>query len=229
MEEDKPEIDFTHEERLVVFDFDNTLYTHSYFNKPNSCRLDKCSRFEFNLDPVFVEDSINKLIERGIHVGIASFGKKSVIIECLNNLLGKEYFNEHNVITVPDLEEEWKKILSKISRTYKSYLDRYKDEDEAFKQFLIKEQPEKVVKYFCLKLPNSAKYEMIKMIRDYYESLLGSRVIENHDIRYFDDDRENVEYALSQGIMAHHVPAPGFTKDWWSQECKKFETLKKTF
>jgi hypothetical protein len=220
---EQPLVDFTQEERLVVFDFDNTLYMHSYFNKPNSCRLNKCSRFEFNLDPAFIEASINKLIERGINVGIASFGKKSVIIDCLNNLLGKEYFNKYNVITVSNLEDEWKKQLAKISRTYKSYLDRFEDEDEAFKQFLIKERPDKISKCFCLKLPSSAKYEMINLIRQYYESLIGTEIIENHDIRYFDDDKENIDYALEQGIMAHHVPLPGFTESWWLQECKKFE------
>lgn len=214
-------VNFRNVEKLVVFDFDDTLYTHSAFGKSNSCWVQDCSSlFDFSVDPIFVQKSIKTLIDRGVHVGIASFGKKSLIIASLNKIIGRDYFNEFNVMTVPDLEDEWKKQLPKISKTYRDYMKSHDgNEDAAFQAFLKAEQPDKMAKYFCVKLPSSAKYEMIDRIRNHYSC---KERIGNHEIRYFDDDRENINYALSKGIMAHHVPRPGFTEEWWLKESENF-------
>ena len=63
---------------------------------------------------------------------------------------------------------------------------------------------------------------MIDIIRTYYNKRFDTD-IELEDVRFFDDNQTNVLEAQAQGVMAHHVPAPGLTRKWWMKECKKIE------
>lgn len=210
-------------EKLVVFDFDDTIYARSQYGSPVSCYLDECPMFQLS-DRSFLERVIKGLVAANVDVGVASFGKKSIIIECMNNLLysngnklsdGTEpYFGQHNVITVPDVREYWKKELSNMV-SYQKYLEKYKNnEDSAFNAFIEIEKPEQNAKYFCRKLPPEAKVVMIDIIRKYYEQK-NKTEIPNNQIRFFDDDPENIRIALKKGILAHQVPSTGFTEKWW--------------
>jgi len=220
-------------EKLVVFDFDDTLYSHSYHQRNNSCHLnDKDVPIFLMSDRTFLERILRGLTQKGIHVGVASFGKKSLIINTMNTLLygskeqwaAEPYFNDSNVITVPDLRDEWRATLQRISSTFKEYVKKADGNiDEAFDKFLREKKPEREAKYFCLKLSPAAKVQMIAMICDYYNKLHGLN-ISLQDVRFFDDDKDNIGAALSTGIMAHLVPAPGLTEAWWKQECQRIDS-----
>lgn len=226
-----------HNEKLVVFDFDDTIYAHSDHKAPNSCNIKDAPIFQLS-DRSFLERALRSLISSGIHVGVASFGKKSVIIETMNSILygskNKEpnpYFNDRNVVTIPDLRREWKTSLNKISSTFKTYVQRFDgDIDKAFEAFLQKEKPEQNSKYFCLKFDGESKVKMIQLICDYYNSLSSGREnITLKDVRFFDDNKDNVEAAQQQGIMAHLVPKPGITEKWWRSQCEEINACEPYF
>jgi FMN phosphatase YigB (HAD superfamily) len=223
-------VDYSKQERLVVFDFDNTIYATDTWKKI-SCDLMTCPIFEL-ADRIFMEKVLRGLEKVGVKMGVASFGKKSIIINCMNTLLygnrkvPKEgaYFNERNVVTVPDVKEQWKKALNKISSTFKQYVKRSDGNvDQAFDAFLQNERPERNRKYWCLSLDPSAKLDMIELIRQYYNETSGERPIQLSEIRYFDDNPKNVFAARKGGVMAHLVPRPGITQKWWEEECEKID------
>jgi hypothetical protein len=183
-------------------------------------------------DRLFLERIIRGLIANNINVGVASFGKKNVIINTMNTLLygsrtewgSDPYFNSSNVITVPDLREAWKNSLKRISSTFKDYVKKADgDVDKAFENFLREKKPEREAKYFCLKLDPAAKVQMIGMICNYYNSKDPQLNISLQDVRFFDDDGDNIRAALATGIMAHQVTKSGLTEDWWKQECKSID------
>lgn len=226
-----PAIDFTRLEKLVVFDFDDTIYTHSIMRRPNSCHINEVPIFEIS-DRLFLEKALKELMNAGIHIGIASFGKKSIIIDTMNQLLyGRTrkpedpnqppYFNAQNVITVVDVEQYWKTTLKQISSTFKQYIAAENgDIDRAFAKFVKEKRPQNDAKYFCLKLEPEAKIQMIKLLCDYYG------VPDRSYVRFFDDDLDNVKAALERGIMAHHVPSSGLTREWWTKQCHQFNVCK---
>lgn len=218
-------------EKMVVFDFDGTLYMHNnYRGAKISCYIDAVPIFLLS-DLLFLEKLVQGLHARGIPMGVASFGKKSIIIDTMNQLLygptrapptgGDPYFGQHNVITVPDVKEHWKKSLQQISRTFKSYVDQAGGNvDAGFEAFLAREQPQRTAKYYCMALDPISKVEMIDMIREYYNKKDGMD-IKREDVRFFDDNGDNVNTALAHGIMAHQVPQrKGLTFDWWQRECQ---------
>lgn len=218
-------------EQLVVFDFDDTIYAHTKFQRPNSCHINEPPLFEL-ADRSFLERALKHLIGAGIHVGVASFGKKSVIIDTMNALLyGKSkkpadpqqqpYFNGSNVVTVPDVEHFWKKALEKISATFKKYISSSDgDVDKAFAKFQREQRPQNEAKYFCIKLEPEAKIQMIQILCDHYQ------IKDRTFVRFFDDDISIVEAALKRGIMAHLVPAPGFTEAWWRTQCEPLKACR---
>ncbi len=218
-------IDLSRLEKLVVFDFDDTIYTHTQFHKPNSCNISIVPVFELS-DRSFLEKALKELISNGIHVGVASFGKKGIIIDTMNYLLygpskkpsnpdEKPYFSIHNVVTVPDVQEYWKKALATISNTFKQYVSASDgDVDAAFTKFLKEKKPQNEAKYFCLKLEPEAKIQMIQILCEHYN------VTDKSYVRYFDDDKTNIQAALARGIMGHLVPPiHGLTGTWWRQQC----------
>lgn len=224
-------VDYSKTERLVVFDFDNTIYAQKLFGSNISCYLKECPMLELS-DAGWLRKVIKRLHEAGIQMGVASFGSKDIIIKCMNGLLygvndipeEGAYFNRHNVITVVDVKEHWKQTLNRsVSRTFKHYKELYQNDlDRAFEEFLAKEQPEKHAKFWCLKLPPSAKLEMIEMIRNFYNQE-EEVPIELNEIRFFDDDKGNVESARAGGVMAHLVPHPGLSERWWQEECERID------
>lgn len=222
-------IDYSRREKLVVFDFDNTVYAQKEHSQPMSCYLHSCPIFEL-ADRMFMQKVVRGLHAVGVKMGVASFGKKPIIIDCMNRLLygadvPKEdaYFNKRNVITVPDVKAQWKTALGQISSTFKGYVKRNEgDMDKAFEQFWLEQKPEANVKYWCMKLHPSAKLDMIEIIRAYYNEGLDEP-IQLHDVRFFDDDADNVAAARLGGVMAHLVPPPGITEKWWLEECKKID------
>lgn len=225
---------YRRQERLVVFDFDNTIYAQKEYQSKMSCYLTSCPVFQLS-DRIFIQQALRGLHAAGVHMGVASFGKKSVIIDCMNQLLygpqqvpkdGTAYFHERNVITVPDVKAQWKQALNQISSTFKGYVQRNQgDVDAAFEAFLEEQHPERNVKYWCLKLDPSAKLDMIEIIRAYYNDDEGvaEPPIELQDVRFFDDDKHNVVAARAAGVMAHLVPHPGLTAKWWQEECDKID------
>jgi hypothetical protein len=233
--------DFKKMEKLVVFDFDDTLFLHTYYQVGNSCSFrDKDILSDKLSDKTFLERVVRGFKANGINMGVASFGRKALIINTMNTLLygpvsqggwpAVPYFNASNVVTVPDLRTEWKQTLHKISSTFKDYVKQADGNvDAAFEKFLAEKKPEREAKYFCLKLNPSAKVQMIAMICDYYNKL-NQQNISLQDVRFFDDDADNVRAALSTGIMAHLVPASsgmnrgGLTEQWWHQECKHIDS-----
>ncbi len=219
-------IDFSKKEKIVIFDFDDTLYAHTLYGKDNSCLINKAPMMEL-ADRKFISRIIKELINNGVHIGVASFGKKSVIIQTLNNLLydnkvpDDPYFSDNNVKTVPDLPDEWKESLNHISSTFKGLVAKHNtDVDLAFEDFLNSQNPTKNQKYFCLKLNPKAKVKMIDMIIEYYNKKNNTNITRS-EVRFFDDDSDNVNAALAAGIMAHVVPKPGLTEKWWHNECQK--------
>lgn len=218
-------------ERLVVFDFDNTIYAAKEWGRM-SCDLMECPFFQL-ADGDFMGQVVKGFHAAGIPMGVASFGKKKIIIECMNALLYGPghipqlgaYFHEGNVITVPDVQAHWKVALNKISSTFKGYVKRSAgDVDAAFAKFLEDKSPHlqtpNTKRYWCMKLHPSAKLDMIEIIRTFYNKT-EREPIQLSEVRYFDDDAENVDAAHKAGVMAHHVPLPGITRAWWEKECIK--------
>lgn len=217
--------DFSATEKLVVFDFDDTLYAHTYHGVANSCGLPPTSQVDLwrLSDKPFLERAVRTLIESGVHVGVASFGNKAVIINTMNTVLygkamppvGERYFNASNVMTAEDVPVEWADALGRISSTFKEYLKRHSDPKEAFAAFKREKRPEREAKYYCLKLDPAAKVEMIRKLCEKYD--VDSLSV----VRFFDDDAGNVHAALSAGVMAHHVPGKtGLTERWWRDQCR---------
>jgi hypothetical protein len=208
-------------EKLVVFDFDDTIYARALYKSPISGYLKKAPITEL-ADRAFLETFLRILIESGINVGVASFGKKNLIIDCMNRLYPCDppYFHGENVITGPDVRLKWIAKLKEVSITFQRYLKTYQTEEEAFTVFSEEIHPETKAQYFCIKLDGSAKVDMIDQISAYYERT-GCDSISHSETRFFDDDEENVKAALDSGVLAHLVPRPGFTEDWWKSECAK--------
>ena len=201
--------------KLVVFDFDDTIYAKTLFNGKISCYRESCPMFELS-DRAFLEQLLRWLRAQGIHIGVASFGKKSLIIECMNTLVGggEPYFDETNVLTVPDVPDKWKKALAKSnSTTFHWFVKKHNgDVDAAFNDFLqMKPDPQKVAKYFCVNLGGRAKLKMIEQLIERYGG-----GIKMSEVLYFDDNIKNVEITRQNGVNAFHVPCEtGLTSEWW--------------
>lgn len=198
---------------LVVFDFDNTIYTHSREGAPNSCSLTSPPENYKLSDGEFLHGLLTKLIQRGIHIGVASFGKKQIIIQTMNKIVGKEYFNEQNVMTAQDVPEFWAIKLQKYSKTFQTYVQNANNDlATAFQTFNVTEKPETNPKmYFCMDLGPQAKVQMIKQLCQHYN------VAELTNVIYFDDNTNNVEAALQNRIQAYAVPPfTGITEDWFN-------------
>lgn len=218
--------------RLVVFDFDGTIYAHKENNAPNSCHIRTVPIFLLS-DLIFLQQLVRDLHANGVEMGVASFGNKRIIIDTMNELLygpgggdgggsgvRQKYFTEHNVITVPDMQEQWKQKLRRISKTFKGYVEEAGGNvDKGFDRFLEKEQPQRSSKYYCFALDPESKVQMIDLIVDHYNRRLhphgaGDRLTRS-DVVFFDDDERNIRAAVKHGIEAHWVPAGGITRQYW--------------
>lgn len=197
---------------LFVFDFDNTIYAHSREGSPNSCSLtSKPADYELS-DKAFLHELLANLIERDIKIGVASFGKKQIIIETMNEIIGHNYFNEQNVMTAQDVPDFWAIKLQKYSKTFQTYIQNANNDIvNAFETFKANEKPETNPKmYFCMDLGPQAKVQMIKQLCSHYS------VEKLTDVVYFDDNTDNVQEALIHGMQAYAVPPfTGITKSWF--------------
>lgn len=219
--------------RLFVFDFDNTIYTHSREGLPNSCSLLSPPENYKLSDNEFLHELLTDLIQQKHHVGVASFGKKQIIIETMNKILGfnnsnssskyannvcenrSGYFNDQNVMTAQDVPEFWAIKLQKYSKTFQTYMQNANNDIlNAFESFKAIEKPETNPKmYFCMDLGPQAKVQMIKQLCQHYG------ITQLSDVLFFDDNTANIEEALTHGIQAFAVPPfSGITKEWFIQQ-----------
>lgn len=95
--------------QMVVFDFDCTISNVSLCSKKIDLRHVQNSDLEELIDVIPFRRFVDFLVSQGISVGIATYGKKALVLEIMNRIWNQNNpFTSNNVISPIDVSLQYK-------------------------------------------------------------------------------------------------------------------------